>query len=82
MKELLELIIKNVVDDDNFVVEEISEEDRVTLIIKVPQEKLGLIIGKEGRTIKAIQDLIRIKATLLKKFVSLKAEALDLPKSA
>lgn len=77
MKELLELIIKNIIDDEKFEVEEIDDQERVTLIIKAPQDKLGLIIGKEGRTIKAIQDLLRIKATLLKKFVSLKAEALQ-----
>ena len=73
MKELLELIVKNLVGNEA-IVEEVSDEERVVLTIKVPQEKIGLVIGKQGHIIKAIQDLIRIKATLLKKYVSIKVE--------
>jgi len=50
-------------------VEEVSENDRVTLTIKVPAESTGLVIGKGGKTIKAIRNLIKVLATLEKKGV-------------
>lgn len=39
-----------------------SEENLITLNLKVDPKDLGLIIGKEGRTIHAIRNLIRLQA--------------------
>lgn len=73
MKELLEFIVKNIIGEDFQLSEEI-EESRVNYLLKVPAEKAGIVIGKGGNTIKAIQDILRIKATLEKKYVNIKVE--------
>lgn len=64
MKQLLQFILENIVDKDDFVIEEKIEENRFFETLKVNKEKIGIIIGKEGKTIKALQDLLRIKAKL------------------
>ncbi|KKP48071.1 MAG: hypothetical protein UR39_C0002G0174 [Candidatus Woesebacteria bacterium GW2011_GWA1_33_30] len=72
MKDLLEFIIKNILGKD--VKFEILEEDNgslVTLTVKTKDEDGGMIIGKQGKIIKAIRNILRIKATLEKKKIIL-----------
>ena len=72
MKDLLEFIIKNILGKD--VKFEILEEDNgslVTLTVKTKDEDGGMIIGKQGKIIKAIRNILRIKAVLEKKKVIL-----------
>lgn len=75
MKELLDFILKNLIGEGYEISEE-SQEGRVTFFLKVPADKAGIVIGKGGNTIKAIQDLLRIKATLEKKYVNVKVDTL------
>lgn len=59
MKEAVEKIINALVDDKEAV--EISEQagDRATVIkVRVGESDMGRIIGREGRTIKAIRSLL------------------------
>lgn len=79
MKELLEFIIRNILGKKSKF--EISEQDDaqpaggqgsiVTLTVKTAEDEGGLIIGKQGKVIKAIRNILRIKATLEKKKVIL-----------
>lgn len=72
MKELLEFIIKNILGKDSKF--EILEEDDgsiVKLTVKTSDEDGGLVIGKQGRVIKSIRNILRIKATLDKKKIIL-----------
>jgi predicted RNA-binding protein YlqC (UPF0109 family) len=69
MKELLNYILTNILKDPIFTIEESEEEGRVTYTIETPPDNMGLIIGKGGKTIKAIQDVLRIRATLDNKVV-------------
>lgn len=64
MKELLEHIIKSIVDNqDKVEVEETTNEvGEIVLHLKVDQSDMGKIIGKEGRIIKAIRTIIRVPA--------------------
>lgn len=66
MKELLEKILKQIVDNPKDIeVEEVTSDDDetfVTLMIYANEEDKGLIIGKGGATISALRDIIRIKA--------------------
>lgn len=67
MNKLLSYLIKEILGNDNFEVEEnISENGFVNLKITTAPENIGLIIGKKGKTIKAIRSLLRVKATLEK----------------
>lgn len=72
MKELLEYIVKNILGPKSKF--EITQEDDgnvVTLTVKTEEQDGGLIIGKSGRTVKAIRNILRIRATLEKKKVYL-----------
>ena len=71
MKELLELLISKILGDHDFSIEESLEGDQINFKITVPEEKAGLIIGKGGRTIKAVRNLLKVRATLEKKLVYL-----------
>lgn len=63
MKDTLEFIIKQLVTDSEAVsIEEKQEEAKTIFIIHVNQEDIGRIIGKHGRIIKAIRDLIKVMA--------------------
>lgn len=65
MRDLLDYILKNILPSD--VTYEINEEndgDVVKLIILTAEKDGGLVIGKAGKIIKAIRNILRIKATL------------------
>jgi predicted RNA-binding protein YlqC (UPF0109 family) len=71
MKELLEFILENILGKGGYYVTEEVDGDFVRLLIKVePPENAGIVIGKGGATIKAIRSILRVKATLEKKGVS------------
>ena len=68
MKELIELIAKSLVDDpDKVMVSELEGESISILELKVAQEDLGKIIGKQGRTATAIRVILGAAGMKLKK---------------
>ena len=73
MKELLEHIVKSIVNNPEAVV--VDEKESVDfpgltiLTIDVAEEDKGIIIGRKGRTINAIRDLVTISAIRLDKRV-------------
>ena len=71
MKDLLEFIIEGITGASDFNIEEEGDENHVSFIIKAKKDNIGLIIGKNGKTIRAIRTLLRVRATLDKKAVSL-----------
>lgn len=63
MKDLLELLAKKLVSNPESVsVNEIEGEQSIILELKVHEEDMGKIIGKEGRIIKALRTVIRAMA--------------------
>lgn len=63
MKELLSFIISSITGSDSFQIVEETESDRVNLIVTADPSIIGIIIGKEGKTIKNIRRILAIKAT-------------------
>lgn len=60
MKELLETIVKYLVDYPEQVnVTEVDGEQSLTLELRVAPEDMGKVIGKQGRIAKAIRTIIR-----------------------
>ena len=61
MKELLEYMVKELVDNPDDVEIEEEEEDEKTIIfkLKVAEEDLGKVIGKKGRTANALRIVMR-----------------------
>ncbi len=59
LKELLEYLAKNLVENPDAVsVEAIEDEKMTTLRLKVSQSDLGRVIGREGRNAKAMRTLV------------------------
>jgi predicted RNA-binding protein YlqC (UPF0109 family) len=68
MKVLLELIAKALVDDpDQVVVTEIEGEQTTVYELTVAREDLGKVIGKQGRTAKAIRTILTSAGMKLRK---------------
>lgn len=64
MKELLEFVIKSLVDNQEAVcITETSKDKSIVYEIKVDVSDIGKIIGKQGRIAKAIRTLIKAIAT-------------------
>ena len=63
MKELLEIIAKNLVDNPEQVsVSEIKGERYIVLELKVAPDDMGKVIGKQGRIAKAIRTVVKAAA--------------------
>lgn len=63
MKELLEVIAKNLVDfPDKVSVTEKNDKDTVILELKVDEADMGKVIGKQGRIAKAIRNVVKASA--------------------
>ena len=60
MREFIEYIAKQLVDDpDGVMVEEkLTEEKKVVLSLKVKPEDIGKVIGKQGKTAQAMRTLL------------------------
>lgn len=63
MGELVEYIAKSLVDNPEQVsVNEVENSKSVTIELKVADEDMGKIIGKQGRIAKAIRTVIKAAA--------------------
>ena len=72
MKELLDFILKNLLGKkSNFEIIEEDDGSIVKLTVKTAEDEGGMVIGKGGKVIKAIRNILRIKATLEKKKIIL-----------
>lgn len=60
MKEVLELIIKSLVDNQNAVsIEETITEKNIDFKVSVAADDMGKVIGKQGKIAKSIRTLIK-----------------------
>lgn len=72
MKELLELIAKALVDRPEEVeVREVEGEQTTVLELRVAQDDLGKVIGKQGRTARSIRTILSAAGMKLRKRVVL-----------
>ena len=64
MQELVEVIVKALVDDPESVVVTEKEEGRTTIVeVKVADSDMGKVIGKQGRIAKAIRAVVKAAAS-------------------
>jgi predicted RNA-binding protein YlqC (UPF0109 family) len=72
MKDTLLYILTQIVDHPEAVsVEESTEESRILLHVRAHPDDYGKIIGKSGRIIKALRDLIKLIATKQNQYVDI-----------
>lgn len=70
MRDTLLFLVQSLVDHPNDVsVEEKTDADRLILTLHVNTEDMGKIIGKSGRIIRAIRDLVKVLAAKKNQFV-------------
>lgn len=63
MKDLLEFIVQSLVTKPESVqIDEQSESGNLNLILTVDPQDMGLIIGKNGQTIRSIRKLLTVRA--------------------
>ena len=68
MKELIEMIAKALVDSpDEVVVNEVVGEQTTVFELRVAQSDLGKVIGKQGRTARAVRTLLGAAGMKLRK---------------
>lgn len=60
MKEILETIVKSLVDNQEAVeIEEIEDEKSISFKVKAAEEDMGKIIGKQGKIAQSIRTIMR-----------------------
>ena len=70
MKELVEILAKALVDHPEQVeVNEVVGEQSIILELKVAQDDMGKVIGKQGRIAKAIRTVVKAAAIKEKRVV-------------
>lgn len=76
MKDILEVIIKNLVDNtDEVTITEKAEERSICYEVKVAKEDMGKVIGKQGKMAKAIRSIV--KAIAVKEHKKVNVEFVD-----
>ncbi len=59
MKELVEFIVKSLVDNpDKVLIEEVEGEKTTVIELRVDPSDLGKVIGKQGRTARAVRTIL------------------------
>jgi len=75
-KELVEYIVKSLVDEPEAVEVNVIEGEKSTILeLRVSQEDIGKVIGRQGRIAKALRTILSATATKSGKHASL--EILD-----
>jgi predicted RNA-binding protein YlqC (UPF0109 family) len=68
LKELIEFIARALVDKpDEVQVVEISGEQTIVLELRVAKDDLGKVIGKQGRTVKAMRAILSAASSKIRK---------------
>ncbi|MFQ5588067.1 MAG: KH domain-containing protein [Nitrospiria bacterium] len=68
MKDLIEYIAKSLVDSPERVEVKDTEGEKTTIIeLRVAQEDLGKVIGKQGRTARAMRTILNAAGTKIGK---------------
>lgn len=71
MKEILQTIIENLVDDKEAIsIKEVAGEQSVVFEVKVSEKDMGKIIGKQGKIAQSIRTVMKAVASREHKRVS------------
>lgn len=71
MKEILETIIRNLVDNkDAIEIKELAGEQSVVFEVKVAESDMGKVIGKQGKIAQSIRTIMKAAASKEGKRVS------------
>lgn len=71
MQDLLHFLLTQITGDSEIEIRETTENGVTNFQVFAPQELMGIIIGKGGKTVKTLRNLLKIRATLEKQMVNL-----------
>jgi predicted RNA-binding protein YlqC (UPF0109 family) len=75
MRDLVAYIARTLVDNpDAVLVNEVEREQACVIELSVAREDMGKVIGKQGRTVRAIRAVLGAASTRLKKRVLLEIQ--------
>ena len=75
MEDLLNTLIEPLVSDiKKITIKRQEAENGIKFIVNVPKEDIAKVIGKEGKMVKSIKNLLKIRAVKENKFVTLEIE--------
>jgi predicted RNA-binding protein YlqC (UPF0109 family) len=64
MRDAIEMIVKSLVDDKEAVdIREVEQRGATLIEVRVGPQDVGKIIGKQGKTIRALRSLAKIAGT-------------------
>lgn len=73
IKDTLEYIVKSIVEDSKDILIEESQENGILIFeISAPTETVGKIIGKEGKIIKSIRNILNLSYPNVRFIVKIK----------
>lgn len=68
MKDLVEFVARSLVDDPDAVDVTVIDNDNTTVIeLRVAEDDLGKVIGKQGRTAKAMRTILSAASAKVKR---------------
>lgn len=71
MKSLLEYLLRALLNGEAFEIIETEDAGRTIYTIQTEDKNKGLIIGKGGKMINTLRNILKVPATLQKKMVNL-----------
>ncbi len=71
MQDLLKFLITKITGSEKFEVEEENIDGRISFMVKADKEIIGLIIGKEGKTIKTLRKILSVPAVIAQTSVNI-----------
>lgn len=75
MKQILSYIISSLVEEPEKVeIEESEENGIINFNVRVPKENIGRVIGKEGKIIRGIRNVMKIPAIKQNKKINISLE--------
>lgn len=75
MEDLIELLIAPLVKDPKTIkIEKHQEGNSLNFLVSIPKEDIAKVIGKEGKMIKAIKNLLKIRAIKENMFANLEVK--------
>mgnify|MGYP001579577076 CR=1 FL=1 len=74
MKNLLDFLLKGILGKEKFEVTESEDSGRTLYSIKTEDKNKGLVIGKGGKMINALRQVLKVKATLEKTAVNVQVQ--------
>jgi uncharacterized protein len=77
MEDLIKLLLEPLVKDQKKVkIEKVEEDNKTTFLLHVPKEDIAKVIGKNGKMIKSIKNLLKIRAIKENAFVNIEVKEL------